>query len=154
MKKILTTLAILACLASNLFAQELPKSKVVFFRTSDFFEFRHGFNVFNDTTKMIRLWPNTFEVLEVDSKMTKFWAKTEVKTNFKIDLRPNHIYFVRGGLDPGVFMGRPRFEVLTIDEFRNVFAKKKSLRRKFKELGYESVDDFIKAYEGLNFTNL
>ena len=154
MKKILTTLAIAICLASNLTAQELPKSKVVFFRTFNFFESFHGFNVFNDTTKIIRLSPNTFEVLEVDAKPNRFWAKTEVKRHVDIDIRPNHIYFVRGRFVPGVLWPRPRFETLTIDEFKNVVAKKKSLRKQLRKLGYESVDDFIKAYEGLNFTNL
>ena len=155
MKKILTTLAIIVCLASNLSAQESPKSKVVFFRTFHvLFESFWGFNVFKDTTKITRLRPYTFEVLEVEAKPTRFWAKTEVKRHVDIDVRPNHIYFVRARFIPGIFWPRPRFETLTIDEFKKLVAKKTFLKEQIRKAGYENVDDFVKAYEGLNVSSL
>ena len=154
MKKTLTTLAVVVCLASNLSAQESPKSKVVLFRTFNFFESLWGFNVFKDTTKITRLTPETFEVLEVEAKPIRFWAKTEVKRHIDIDVRPNHIYFVRGRFGAGIFWPRPRFETLTIDEFRKLVAKKTFLKEQIRKAGYENVDDFVKAYEGLNVSSL
>lgn len=154
MKKLITTFSIIVCFTFTLIAQESPKSKVVFLRTFNYFGGAISFNVFTDTTKIIRFKPQTFEVLELDAKPIRLWAKTEVKRHLDIDFKPNHIYFIRGKVGMGFLVGRPQFETLTIDEFKNLVTKKKYLQKQLIKSGYKSVEDFIKPYEVLKFTSL
>ncbi|MFY7909337.1 MAG: hypothetical protein ACOVO2_07285 [Emticicia sp.] len=154
MKRIITGFAISTLLTFNLVAQESPKSKVVFFRTFNFFGGAIGFNVFSDTTKVMRFKPQTFKIVDVEPKPIRLWAETEVKRHVDIDFKSNHIYFVRGKVGMGLFVGRPQFETLTVDEFRDLVSKKKYLQKQLKNAGYNNVDDLVKPFETLKFTSL
>ena len=43
---------------------------------------------------------------------TEIWAKTESKASISLDVKPNEIYCVKGGVGVGFFVGRPNLELV------------------------------------------
>ena len=154
MKKLITITTILFFVAIHVSAQENHNAKVVLFRTFNPFGCAVGYNVFQDTTKITRLRAKSFEVANLEAKPTRLWAKTEARRYVDIDLKPDHIYFIRGKLSLGWFVGQPRLETLTVQEFKDLVSRKKYLQKQLKKLGFDSVEDFLKPYQVTAFTGL
>ena len=154
MKKTITFLALIFCATSGLKAQVSQKATIVFVRTFNPIGSAIGYNIHTDSTKLIRMRPQTFEVVEVDAKPTRFWAQTEAKRHLDLDLRPNHIYFVEGRLAAGVLVGRPRLQTLTVDEFRNLVSKSDYLQKQLKKAGFDTIHDFLRPYEVVNISGI
>ena len=154
MKKPITFLAFIFCATFGLKAQVSQKATIVFVRTFNLIGSGIGYNVFTDSTKLIRMRPQTFEVVEVNAKPTRFWAQTETKRHLDLDLRPNHIYFVEGHLTTGFFIGHPRLQTLSVDEFRNLVSKSDYLQKQLKKAGFETIHDFLRPYEVVNISGI
>jgi hypothetical protein len=154
MKKTFALVMLFFCFSGFLKAQEKQMSKVVFLRTFNYIGCAIGYNIHQDTTKLARLKAQTFAVKDLEAKPTRLWAKTEVKRYLDIDLKPNHIYFVRGRITWGWFVGRPRLETLNVNEFQALVSRKKYLQKQIKNMGFENAEDFVKPYQIIQFTSL
>lgn len=154
MKRLIPFLFFLSLFCTQSFSQDTPKAKVVFLRTFNYFGGGVGYNVFNGSKKVLRIRPQTFEVIDVDAKPTRFWAKTEVKKHLDINMQPNEIYIVRCKAGLGIFLYRPSFETLNEAEFSDLVSKKKFLRKKLKEKGYNDVADFLKTNQIVKYSGI
>jgi len=136
------------------FSQDVPKAKVVFIRTFNYFGGGIGYNVFDGSKKVVRIRPQTFEVIDVDAKPTRFWAKTEVKKHLDINMLPNNIYIVRCKAGLGIFLYRPSFETMNEAEFSALVNKKKFLQKKLKANGFNNAADFLKTNQIVNYSGI
>lgn len=142
--------------SASVHAQENKTSKVLFLRTFNYVGGGVGYNVYmgSEKTKVTRIKPQTFELVDLGAQPTRIWAKTEVERHLDLDLRPDYLYIVRCKVRFGWFWGRPFFETLTTDEFKTLVAKKPYLQKNLKKLGYETSDEFINAYQSIQLSSL
>jgi hypothetical protein len=136
------------------YSQENPKAKVVFIRTFKYLAGGAGFNVYEGSKKLLRVKPQTFEVLDIDAKPTRFWAKTEVKKHLDVNMLPNHVYFVRCKASLGIFLFRPSFETLNEEEFADLVSRRKFLQKKLKLKGFNNAADFLKTNQIVKFSGI
>jgi hypothetical protein len=127
---------------------------VVFFRTFNYFGGGIGYNVFEGSKKVVRIKPQTFEVMDLDAKPTRFWAKTEVMRHIDLNMLPNEIYFVRCKAALGIILYRPAFETLNQKEFADLVIQKKFLQKKLKEKGFNNIEDFLKTNQIIKYSGI
>ena len=136
------------------YSQENPKSKVVFIRTFKYLAGGAGFNVYEGAKKLLRVKPQTFEILDIYAKPRRFWAKTEVKKHLDVNMLPNHVYFVRCKASLGIFVFRPSFETLNEEEFADLVSRRKFLQKKLKLKGFKNAADFLKTNQIVKFSGI
>jgi hypothetical protein len=154
MRKTFTLLFLFLLSIINSFSQDVPKAKVVFIRTFNWFGGGVGYNVFEGSKKVLRIRPQTFKVIDVDAKATRFWAKTEVKRHLDINMQPNDVYYVRCKAGLGIFLYRPSFETLNEAEFAALVNKNRFLQKKLKENGFNNVADFLKSNQIVKYSGI
>ncbi len=113
-------IVLVGCSSSALMTHDVPqfpepgdgKGMVFFYRPSAFTGAAISYDVFSGTQKIGGVKNGTYFYTEVDPGMHEFWAKTEAKKNIIIAVDANKKYYVKCGVGFGLFVGRPKFEIV------------------------------------------
>ncbi|MCK4665420.1 DUF2846 domain-containing protein [Candidatus Dependentiae bacterium] len=115
----------------NLYPDVSPgKSLVYFYRENKLEGLGLSYIIYANEEKVGRLQNGTYFLKEFEPGEYIFWAKTEVKDEVILKLEPNEIYYIKGQIVMGFFIGRPDLISVTESEGKS----------KIKNLKYKVIE--------------
>ena len=103
------------------------KSLVYFYRENKLEGFGLSYIIYANEEKVGRLQNGTYFFKEFEPGEYIFWAQTEAKDELILKLEPNEIYYIKGQITMGLFIGRP--DLINVTELE---AKSKIRYLKYK----------------------
>lgn len=121
--------AILLTSGIKLYAQD-STATIHFYRTGSAKGAMVTYKLFSDTTLLGVIKPNTVIHHSVKAGTNEFNSKTEVRKTFSINAKPGEEYYVKCSVAMGVFVGTPKFELVSKTEGAEAIAQLEAKREK------------------------
>jgi len=86
------------------------KSLVYIYRPNKFTGSGITYYVYADEKIATKLYNGGYFPYISEPGNVKFWAKTESKSSVQLELKPGNTYYLKGGVQMGVMVGRPNLE--------------------------------------------
>lgn len=121
--------AILLASGIALYAQD-STATIHFYRTGAAKGAMVTYKLFTDTTLLGVVKPNT--VIHYTAKVgtNEFHSKTEVKKTLSVNAKPGEEYYIKCSVAMGVFVGTPKFELVSKTEGAEAIAKLEAKKEK------------------------